>query len=82
MNKLTPDEYLLLMIKRTREIGHLKLNAVTEELYAEALEKVKELSPIDSNIKTPLRGIPVSIKDCIAQENCDATCGAAARCFR
>ena len=26
--------------------------------------------------------LPVSIKDCIAQESCDATCGAAARCFK
>ena len=39
-NKLSKEKYLEFLIKRTRDIGHKKLNAITEELYNEALEHV------------------------------------------
>lgn len=76
------SDYLLFCIHRTRQVGKEKLNAVTEELYDEAYQKALQLDKQWTLSKGPLAGLPISIKDCIAQENCDATCGAAARCFR
>ncbi len=79
-NKLSKEKYLEFLIKRTRDIGHKKLNAITEELYNEALEHVSKKSSF--NKSEVLSCIPVSIKDCIAQKGTDTTCGAAARCFK
>jgi Asp-tRNA(Asn)/Glu-tRNA(Gln) amidotransferase A subunit family amidase len=73
------------LCERSNTVGKVILGAVTEELYDEAFAAAialdKSKMPKDRR-KMPLWGIPISIKDCIAQKGTDATCGTLARCFR
>lgn len=70
-------------VERSHNIGLKKLNAVTEELYDEAIESAKDMDA-NKNIMAgaPMRGIPISIKDCTHQKGCDTTCGMASRCLK
>lgn len=80
--KLTREEYMLILINRTRKIGACQVNAVTEEVYDEAMLIARNIDNNEDNstIKSSLYGLPVSIKDCIAQKGTDSTCGIAVRC--
>jgi Asp-tRNA(Asn)/Glu-tRNA(Gln) amidotransferase A subunit family amidase len=82
--KLTREEYMLILINRTRKLGMEQINAVTEEVYDEAMLIARDLDnnadTTNTNMKSSLHGLPVSIKDCIAQKGTDSTCGLAVRC--
>ena len=59
-----------------------RLSATTHELYEEALEAARASDAARKKrgfVPRPLEGLPVSIKDCIAQRGTEATCGLAAR---
>jgi len=84
----TYSSVMLSCIRRSHDIGKLKLNAVTEELYDEGYECAKSLDALRRSrtkwavvADKPLLGVPISIKDCFAQRGTDCTLGIAARCF-
>eukprot|EP00301_Raphidiophrys_heterophryoidea_P027271 c9579_g1_i1.p1 GENE.c9579_g1_i1~~c9579_g1_i1.p1 ORF type:complete len:594 (+),score=149.23 c9579_g1_i1:89-1870(+) len=61
-------------------------NAVTEEMYSEAVARAKEVDQLPEDAwqdreKFPLLGVPVSIKEHFEVANTLSTCGLAARCF-
>lgn len=77
--RLNEEVYLKGLIRRTRDIGKLVLNAVTEELYDDGLADLKALTKVKGG--GLFKGIPVSIKECVAMKGCDATCGAASKTY-
>jgi fatty acid amide hydrolase len=83
--ELTCEAVMLAFIRRSRSVGLLQLNCVTEELYDEAWNTAKGLDEsgvLTSNSnedKLPLLGLPVSIKDCLDQSGALSTCGLACR---
>jgi hypothetical protein len=74
------SKFLARLIIRCRTVGRDMLNAVTEELYDDAMAEIEQCIK-DAPKNSPLAGIPVSIKDSFEQKGCDSTCGAAARCL-
>lgn len=79
--RVSPTDVVNLYCHQSHTVGKVALCAVTEELYDEAHAAAAELS-VESQDKLPLWGVPISIKDCIQQKGTDATCGAAAKCFK
>jgi Asp-tRNA(Asn)/Glu-tRNA(Gln) amidotransferase A subunit family amidase len=84
---LSSYEVVSVMAKRARECGGTQgVNAVTEELYDEALTEARQkdreraLTPRGSS--AVLEGMPISIKDHINVKGTDSTGGAACRCFQ
>lgn len=71
-------QYLTFLSKRARTIGGQMLNAVTEECFQEAHDSVQKITNVNGKTNS-LRGLPISIKDCIQQRGFDATCGSAVR---
>lgn len=79
-NQLNSIELISLYIQRCITIGN-DLNAITQDLYLEALEMAK-LSDERRLAGKPIRlleGIPFSVKDCFDQKGMDSTCGLASR---
>jgi len=63
------------------------LNAITEEFYDEAVTEARKLDKTATaemwkDARYPLLGLPISVKDCIAQKGADHTMGCASFCFR
>ena len=58
-----------------------RLNALTQELFEEALEAARASDARRARGERPrlLEGIPVSTKDCLRQRGCYSTCGVACR---
>eukprot|EP00953_Heterococcus_sp_UTEX-ZZ885_P010553 6162-Heterococcus_DN1.PRE.6 len=82
--ELKCEAVMLAFIRRSRSVGLLQLNCVTEELYDEAWNTAKGLDEtgalLSSNAsELPLLGLPVSIKDCLDQSGALSTCGLACR---
>eukprot|EP00611_Tribonema_gayanum_P029014 TRINITY_DN764_c0_g1_i1.p1 TRINITY_DN764_c0_g1~~TRINITY_DN764_c0_g1_i1.p1 ORF type:complete len:279 (-),score=63.38 TRINITY_DN764_c0_g1_i1:344-1132(-) len=84
--ELTCEAVTMCFIRRSRRLGLLQLNAVTEELYDESLETAQALDRSERLLTTdlddpdlPLLGLPVSIKDSIEQRGTMSTCGVACR---
>jgi Amidase len=82
--ELKCEAVMLAFIRRSRSVGLLQLNCVTEELYDEAWSTAKGLDEsgalLSSNAdELPLLGLPVSIKDCLDQSGALSTCGLACR---
>ncbi|KAM7538573.1 hypothetical protein Aperf_G00000055328 [Anoplocephala perfoliata] len=63
--ELSPSDALLAYQHKAFEVDK-RLNCVTEFLYP-------ELSEV--NLKGPLAGVPVSLKECFGMKNCDSCCG-------
>mmetsp|Transcript_1480 Transcript_1480/g.2057 ORF Transcript_1480/g.2057 Transcript_1480/m.2057 type:complete len:571 (+) Transcript_1480:90-1802(+) len=84
--EISRESYFLASILRTRQIGRFVLNAVTEEVYDEALLSAQNFengAGKNSSLgNCPLRGLPISVKECIIQKNCDTTFGCVSRCFK
>ena len=81
-NKLDQTTYLKGLIRRTRDVGGAVLNAVTEEMYDDSLAEMEQLTRRGrSNAGMVFKGVPVSIKECVAQEGRDSTCGAACKTY-
>jgi Asp-tRNA(Asn)/Glu-tRNA(Gln) amidotransferase A subunit family amidase len=84
---LSSYEVVSVMAKRGREFGGVKgVNAVTEELYDEALTEARQKDQ-ERVLTLPgsrgvLEGMPISIKDHIDVKGTDSTGGAACRCFQ
>ncbi len=79
--EFTCERCLMAFIRRTRRLGLNECNAVTEELYDSAVSKARDLDKSGILRKPPkadqpLLGVPVSIKDAFAQEDCLSTEGA------
>jgi Asp-tRNA(Asn)/Glu-tRNA(Gln) amidotransferase A subunit family amidase len=81
--KLSCERIMLAFCRRSHELGRLGVNAVTEELYDEALATARalDISGIllakEEDPLKPLLGLPVSIKDSVDQEGCFSSCGLA-----
>ena len=58
-----------------------EFNAVTEEPFEEALEAARavDVKVARGDPLRPLEGLPISVKDCVEQRNCLATCGLASK---
>ena len=84
---LSSYEVVSVMAKRARECGGAH-NAVTEELYDEALTEAQQkdreraLTPNGSSGSGVLEGMPISIKDHVDVKGTDSTAGVACRCFQ
>ena len=83
--KLDMEENIIALAQRCRKYGRKEdgVNAITEELYDEALEDAKKLIQ-ESATKTLrdfplLYGVPISVKDCIAIKGTFSTGGLACR---
>jgi len=78
--KLNPSDNVLKLAKRCRKYGRdtSKVNAITHELYDQAYKTVKGLD-FKTKTKSPLFGIPISIKESSTMQGTFATCGLACR---
>ncbi|CAM9564345.1 unnamed protein product [Chrysoparadoxa australica] len=82
-SKWTCERVLMAFIRRSRDLA--RLNAVTEELFDEAVAKAKELdqsgllSQQKSYESQPLLGVPISVKDSFVQKGTMSTCGMSSR---
>ena len=66
--KITAQEVLLTYIARAQELGR-KYHLSAEEVFEDAISRVSDLS------SGSLKGVPISIKDEIFQENCHSSGG-------
>mmetsp|Transcript_34149 Transcript_34149/g.50185 ORF Transcript_34149/g.50185 Transcript_34149/m.50185 type:complete len:617 (+) Transcript_34149:99-1949(+) len=87
--ELRADENLLILAKRCQRYGRsdcaedtTSVNAITEEFYDEAYEVAKAMEPATRSAEfnaPPLYGVPISVKDAIAQKGALQTGGLACR---
>ncbi|KAI1801954.1 amidase [Daldinia bambusicola] len=82
--KFTAVEVVTAFCKRAA-IGHQLCNMLTEIMFADAMERAKELDSIFKNtgkVVGPLHGVPMTFKECFHFKGYDSTNGYMSRVFQ
>ncbi|KAL7622223.1 hypothetical protein AAE478_007726 [Parahypoxylon ruwenzoriense] len=82
--KFTAVEVVTAFCKRAA-IGHQLCNMLTEIMFADAIERAKELDKIfksTGNVVGPLHGVPMTFKECFHFKGYDSTNGYMSRVFQ
>ncbi|KJE97076.1 hypothetical protein CAOG_07548 [Capsaspora owczarzaki ATCC 30864] len=82
-HRFTSEQIVRTYCQRAKLCGE-RFNSNAEEFFHEAIEEAKEADAYFAStgqLKGPLHGIPISVKDQFDQKGADSTCGMAAKCF-